>query len=189
MASLYSEIQSEIIEKTSEYGRMEIHVLAQNINRGIQATILNVLQPACEDARFHLPVQPRLALCRRRRRLRPRHRSRTRPPRLRPTHVVLHPPQPRRVMPLHIRVDLAPAVSQLPLELRDERQRRTRLLQSLCRKPRRVATAVQYPDGQILSSVSRRDLLTYLLTSPRADRQEPLPMLRCPRLAGFSLIR
>jgi hypothetical protein len=32
--------------------------------------------------------------------------------------VVLHPPQPRRVMPLHVRVDLVPAVSQLPLELR-----------------------------------------------------------------------
>ena len=24
--------------------------------------------------------------------------------------------------------------------------------------------------------------------SARADRQEPLPMFRCPRLAGFSLI-
>ena len=75
-------------------------------------------------------------------------------------------------MPLHIRVDLAPALSQLRLELRDERQHRTRLLQSLCRKPRHVATAVQYPNGQILSPVSRRDplwrrlllLTTYLLT-------------------------
>ena len=35
-----------------------------------QPTILNVLQPACEDARLHLPAQPRPALCRRRRRLR-----------------------------------------------------------------------------------------------------------------------
>ena len=74
-------------------------------------------------------------------------------------------------MPLHIRVDLAPALSQLRLELRDERQHRTRLLQSLCRKPRHVATAVQYPNGQILSPVSRRDplwrrvtLTYYLLT-------------------------
>ena len=69
-------------------------------------------------------------------------------------------------MPLHIRVDLAPALSQLRLELRDERQHRTRLLQPLCRKPRRVATAVQYPNGQILSPVSRRDPLCRRVDEP-----------------------
>ena len=81
----------------------------QHSPHAAQATILNVLQPACEDARLHLPAQPRLALCRRRRRLRPCHRSHTRPQRLCPTHVVLHPPQPRRVMLLYVRVDLAPS--------------------------------------------------------------------------------
>ena len=41
-----------------------------------------------------------------------------------------------------------------------------RRLQSLCRKPRRVATAVQYPNGQILSPVSRRDPLRSRVDEP-----------------------
>ena len=45
----------------------------------------------------------------------------TRPQRLCTTHVVLHPPQPRRVMLPYVRVDIAPAHPKLRLELRYER--------------------------------------------------------------------
>ena len=52
-----------------------------------------------------------------------------------------------------------------------------RRLQSLCRKPRRVATAVQYPNGQILSPVSRRDPLR-----SRVDEPVWLELRRLPQI-------